>query len=209
MKTIKLFLIISLISTLFFSCGKKEQVTDKQEKKDNNTGIKKDTDNKQSSETKLFSLKSASNPDKKGDIPDIKWVEDGKTVSTGDLKGKVILINFWATWCKPCVGELPDLSKIYVELKDKGFEMLGISVMQENGGEPVNAFIKHNYMPYKIIEGNEDVVKAFSYSIGEGINSIPRTFIIDKTGKIVEKLIGVKSEKNKEHIQELVEKYLK
>jgi peroxiredoxin len=104
---------------------------------------------------------------------------------------------------------MPDLSKIYNELKDKGFEMIGISVMPGQDSKPVGEFLQSNPVSYTIIEGNDDVVKAFSKSIGSEINSIPRTFIIDKTGKIVEKIEGVQREKNKEHIQSLVEKYLK
>ena len=72
---------------------------------------------------------------------------DGKKVSLADYKGKVVLLNIWATWCAPCVAEMPSMEKLYQELKDEGFELLAVSV-DESGAEVVTPFMKKHKLVF-------------------------------------------------------------
>ena len=114
----------------------------------------------------------------------------GHTVYLHNFKGKVVLVNFWATWCPPCRYEIPTLSRIYDSLKRKGFVILGIS-LDENPKSAVPPFLtdfrkEHKVkLDYPILVGDEQVADAYG-----GIRGIPTTFIIDRKGFIRDKFIG-------------------
>ncbi len=110
---------------------------------------------------------------------------DGQDVTLSDLKGKVVLVNFWATWCGPCVREIPDFLEVYDEYKDKGFEIIGVS-LDRTGWKVVTPFVEKMQMTYPVVVGNNDVVNAFG-----GFNAIPTTFLIDRKGTIADKHIGL------------------
>jgi thiol-disulfide isomerase/thioredoxin len=108
---------------------------------------------------------------------------DEKPLSLANYKGKVVLIDFWATWCGPCVAELPNVIKAYNKYHDKGFEIVGVSLDSEK--EKLVAFIKENKMPWpQYFDG-----KGWESKLGTkyGINSIPATYLVDKEGKIIGK----------------------
>lgn len=109
----------------------------------------------------------------------------GKKISVADLKGKVIVVDFWATWCGPCVGEMPNMKKLYAEFKDKGVEFIGVSLDQneEQGGlKALKEFVAKNEIGWpQYYQGNG---WESEFSRGWGINSIPRVFIIDADGKL-------------------------
>ena len=108
----------------------------------------------------------------------------GKTVKLSDYKGKVVLLNFWASWCPPCREEMPSIQKLYARMKGKKFSILAVSV--DRGGEnSVRRFIKEAGYEFKILLDPEGEA-ASRYSVG----GIPATFIIDKKGEIVDKIIG-------------------
>jgi peroxiredoxin len=108
---------------------------------------------------------------------------DGKPLSPANYKGKVVLIDFWATWCGPCVGELPNVLKTYSAHHSEGFEIIGISLDSEK--DKLTSFIKEKNMTWvQYFDGQGWKNKlAAKY----GINSIPATFLLDKEGKIIGK----------------------
>ena len=109
---------------------------------------------------------------------------DGKKVNLADYKGKVVLLNIWATWCAPCVAEMPSMEKLYQELKDEGFEILAVSV-DESGAEAVNPFMKKHKLGFPVLLDTKGDIKTLYQATG-----IPESFIIDGEGIIVEKIIG-------------------
>jgi thiol-disulfide isomerase/thioredoxin len=114
----------------------------------------------------------------------------GPALTLGQLKGKVVVLDFWATWCGPCRMELPSLVKIYNTYHSKGLEILGLSV-ELNDGQPKDYFLQFigKYeINYPIGLASLDTLKNY------GINPIPATFFIDKTGKIALSFVGVHPE---------------
>ncbi len=109
---------------------------------------------------------------------------DGKTVRLSDSKGKVRLVDFWATWCAPCREEIPQFKELYAQYKDRGFELIGIA-MDDEGAKIVRPFVEKYQIPYTNLLGSEDVEKAFG-----GILGYPSAFFIDGDGKIVDSYVG-------------------
>jgi peroxiredoxin len=113
-------------------------------------------------------------------LPDLK----GKKVSLTDFKGKVVLLNIWATWCAPCVAEMPSMEKLYQKLKHEDFELLAISV-DESGDEVVKPFLEKHKLSFPVLLDTKGEIKNLYQATG-----VPESFIIDKDGIIVEKIIG-------------------
>jgi thiol-disulfide isomerase/thioredoxin len=109
---------------------------------------------------------------------------DGATVRSDQFAGKVIVVDFWATWCPPCRAEIPG----YVELQKKygkdGFAIIGVSLDQA-GPEVVKAFAVKNAVNYTMVMGTDAVVAAFG-----GVEAIPTTFLIDRAGQIRDRKLG-------------------
>ncbi|HUI29994.1 MAG TPA: TlpA disulfide reductase family protein [Candidatus Acidoferrales bacterium] len=101
---------------------------------------------------------------------------DGKTIKLSDYRGKVVILDFWATWCAPCKAEIPDFIKLSSQYKSHDFQMLGVS-LDEGGLKEVAPFMKQLGMNYPVVLGTEEVVSAYG-----GIRGIPTTFVIDKNG---------------------------
>ncbi len=106
---------------------------------------------------------------------------EGEDLSLAKYKGKVVLVDFWATWCGPCVAELPHVLEAYKKYHDKGFEIVGISL--DSDKQKLTSFIKQKEMPWKqYFDG-----KGWQNKLAQeyGINSIPATYLLDKDGKII------------------------
>jgi thiol:disulfide interchange protein DsbD len=105
---------------------------------------------------------------------------DGAALSTADWKGKVVVLNYWATWCIPCRQEIPEFNKMQTELGSKGVEVVGIS-MDEDGAEAVRPFLKQLPMKYTVGLGSGD------------IGQLPITLVLDRNGNTVERFSGFTS----------------
>lgn len=126
----------------------------------------------------------------------------GGTISLSDYKGKVLFLNFWATWCPPCRAEIPDFVEAYAEQKENGLEILGIS-LDTKGKEAVAAFVEQYKINYPVVlesrAKTEKIVE--DYQPGQ---FIPTTIIIDKSGRIRHKQVGaVNKETLLKHFRQL------
>ncbi len=124
--------------------------------------------------------------DSTGKAPDFTLVNiEGKNVSLSDYKGKVVIIDFWATWCGPCRKGIPDLIELQKKYKKK-VAVIGISLDGATTKAGVPDFVNKMGINYPIVYFNDKVLSDYG-----GINAIPTTFIIDKKGNIVKKLVGL------------------
>lgn len=108
----------------------------------------------------------------------------GKKVSLADLKGKVVILNFWATWCPPCREEMPSMEMLYRKFKDQGLVILAVNV-EKDGAKLVQSFLQRSPYTFPILLDDDAEVqnryKVFRF---------PETFIIDRNGNVVEKVVG-------------------
>lgn len=147
-------------------------------------------------------VKAATKADKDRKLaPDFALKDaDGKTVRLSDYRGKVILLDFWATWCGPCKIEIPWFMEMERKNKDKGFAVIGVS-MDDDGWEVVTPFVHHLAINYRILLGNDAVSQSFG-----GVEALPTTFLIDREGRIASIHVGVASKSDFEDgIQQLLE----
>lgn len=120
----------------------------------------------------------------------MKSAMDGETVDLASYKGKVILVNFWATWCPPCVGEMPDMNRLHKELAEKGFTVIGIS-MDTGSEKPVKALAAKMGIAYPVIMGGDKIAKQFGEIIG-----IPVSFLVDRQGNVIKRYDGPRGYKD-------------
>ena len=111
--------------------------------------------------------------------------ENGQNVSLADYKGKVVLLNFWATWCGPCGVEIPWFEQFEQQLKSQGFAVLGVS-MDEDGWSAIKPFIAARKINYRVVLGNDSVGQLYG-----GVDSLPTTFIIDREGRLAYTHVGL------------------
>ena len=114
---------------------------------------------------------------------------DGKTVHLEDYKGKVVLLDFFATWCGPCKIEIPWFMELERKNKDKGFSVLGVS-MDDEGWEVVKPFLADLGVNYRVVIGNDATAQVYG-----GVDALPTTFLIDRNGRIAAVHVGLASKK--------------
>jgi thiol-disulfide isomerase/thioredoxin len=118
------------------------------------------------------------------DAPDFTLASlDGKQVSLSALKGSLVLVNFWATWCGPCQLEIPSLKALYEKLKVKGLVILGVDLSES--AADVSAFVKEKAMTFPILLDSDSAVGMIYAS-----QSIPVTYVIDRAGTMLGRKVG-------------------
>ena len=125
---------------------------------------------------------------------------DGSSQTTADMKGKVTLVNFWATSCTTCVAEMPQIVATYDKYKDKGYDTIAVAMQYDPPSYVVN-FAQTRKLPFKVaIDNTGKVAEAWG-----DVKLTPTTYIVDKQGQIVKKYVGAP---NFDELHKLIEKLL-
>jgi peroxiredoxin len=109
---------------------------------------------------------------------------DGKIVRLSDYRGKVVLVNIWASWCPPCIDEMPSMEKLYNELQGENFEILAVSI-DALGIKAVAPFMKAYKLTFPALIDSDGTIKNLYKATG-----VPESFIIDREGILIKKIIG-------------------
>jgi thiol-disulfide isomerase/thioredoxin len=195
----KISFLIPILLLLLTACNKKDTTTNQTSQtttqQQPNTGVS--TSDNNISLTIPYVLRFEKAPDQRT-AANFSWEQNGKPVSLNDFKGKVILLNIWAQWCGPCKQEMPYLSQIYDEYKDKGLVIIGVSIDKANDRAKLESYLKSNPVSYLIVHDVKgDILKSYPSPDGSDmINVFPTTFIIDKKGEIVESFAGSKTKES-------------
>ena len=109
----------------------------------------------------------------------------GENFSTSDLRGKVVLVNFWATWCTTCVQEMPKMVDTYRKFAPRGYEMVAVAVQSDHPNS-VAAYTQKQALPFKVaLDGDGEIAKQFGR-----IRITPTSFLIDRNGRVLKEYIG-------------------
>lgn len=124
---------------------------------------------------------------------------NGQSVKLSDYKGKVVLLNFWATWCGPCKIEIPWFADFEQRYRDKGFAVLGVA-MDDEGWEVVKPYSEKAKINYRLVIGNDQLAEMYG-----GVESLPTSFIVDQEGRVAKVHVGLVSKSDYENeIKELL-----
>jgi thiol-disulfide isomerase/thioredoxin len=124
-------------------------------------------------------------------LPDVTYVDtNGVAYTRKDLLGKVVVVNFWATWCKPCLKEIPDFSHVYERTRAQGVIFLGILTSDTPDEDTLLNFQSDHEMTYPVIRANSDILVSYNYP-----ESLPTTIVFDRGGKEVFNRVGAVSDK--------------
>ncbi len=123
---------------------------------------------------------------------------NGKPFKLEDYKGKIVLIDFWATWCPPCIAEIPHYLSLKEKYKQSAFEIIGLSV--DADPKTVRAFIKQHRLTYPVAMSLSEIEAAYG-----GIRSIPTTIVLDKNHNVAEIITGYRDQ---EYFEALIKKLL-
>jgi peroxiredoxin len=117
----------------------------------------------------------------------------GKVVHLADYRGKVVVLDFWATWCGPCGIEIPWFVDFQRKYKDRGFEVLGIS-MDDDGWKAITPFVAEKKINYRVVLGDDKTGDQYG-----GVEALPTTFVVDRDGRIASVHVGLANRKDFEN----------
>jgi thiol-disulfide isomerase/thioredoxin len=144
---------------------------------------------------------SEDDPDNRTPMPAFVLKDlDGNEVNSDDYRGKVLMLNFWAIWCGPCIAEIPDLNEIYETNRDRKFELLAIA-SQSGNAAAVNGYVERLGIEFPVVMGEDRVLQQY------GVFAFPTDFIIDKRGFVREHILGAPPGK-KDQLQTIIDKLL-
>jgi peroxiredoxin len=141
------------------------------------------------------SVKAAVKPENERKLaPDFTLTDaHGATVKLSDYRGKVVLLNFWATWCGPCKIEIPWFMEFEQNYKDRKFAVLGVS-LDDDGWESVRPYLEAHKVNYRVLVGTDSLSALYG-----GVDSLPTTFVLDRDGRIAAHHIGLVSKGDYQH----------
>ena len=113
-------------------------------------------------------------------LPDLQ----GGEVSLGDLAGKVVLVVFWATWCPPCVAEVPVLNELQETYADRGLQVVAIAVDPRESAEKIGKFVEDKGVAYTVLKGTRDTGRRYR------VQGIPTTYLVGRDGRQLQRFIG-------------------
>jgi peroxiredoxin len=118
--------------------------------------------------------------------PDVRYTElSGETFSTSDLRGKVVLVNFWGSYCTPCIKEMPHLVEAHRKYEARGYETVAIAVRHDNP-QRVIRFVKEHELPFRIaLDSQGELAKEFG-----NVRITPTSFLIDRNGRILKRYVA-------------------
>jgi len=187
----RLFILTICVLLITASCGAKDEI-----KQSNLTNKNAEKVEEETSKEKTKHKKDRSNEIK---APNFKLATlSGKEFNLSDFKGKVVLLNFWGTWCMPCRKEIPDLVNLQSNYNQDGLEIVGIT-LNSGSAFAIQKFADKKNINYTILTDIEDdetyrVTLKYGMAIGQQISAVPTTLIIDREGYIVKGYIGPRSE---------------
>jgi peroxiredoxin len=116
---------------------------------------------------------------------------DGKPFRLSSLRGRVVLLNFWATWCQPCRAEIPEFNALQRDFESKGLSVVGVSVSPVDTADSIRSFQKDIKQDYTVLRGAEEIGSQFGNGPG-----LPVTYVLDREGRIRQKFVGPQSREN-------------
>ncbi len=197
----KSLLILFISSTLIVSgCSAKEDLKN-QRSEVSDQGNQANNIEKITGKKNEITEQKQQNTDRSGETkaPDFKLATiGGEEFYLSDYEGKVVMLNFWGTWCPPCRKEIPDLVNLQAKYNKDGLEIVGITLNSGSASE-IQKFVDKKQVNYTILTdlGNDEtqaVTYLYGQAIGQPISSIPTTLIIDREGYIVKGYLGARSE---------------
>lgn len=135
----------------------------------------------------LSSPAAQDSPSASAPLPDFSFPDaSGKVRRGGEWRGKILILNFWATWCPPCREEIPEFITLQKQYGDKGLQFVGIAIEER---EPVDEYLQSIAINYPILIGGDDAI-ALSQQMGNVINAVPFTVVVDREGRIIHRQPG-------------------
>lgn len=137
-------------------------------------------------------------------VPVVSWrTLDGVGQSAAAYKGKVLIVDFWATWCGPCKVAIPDLNDLYGQYAVKGLVIVGVSV-DKTSPESVKEFVEQFRITYPVVTGDRSVEEAYGQAMAppqNRVTSLPTTFVINREGQVVKSYVGYQSSVSRKQLE--------